>query len=97
MAPLRFEWDARKSLENRKKHGVSFEEAQAVFFDEHAAEFYDERHSGSEDRFLMLGKSFRARLLLVAHTYRGSNSVIRIISARKATAKERREYRRRGP
>lgn len=71
MSPLRFEWDARKNRENGKKHGVSFEEAQTVFFDEHAAEFYDERHSASEDRFLMLGMSFRARLFARGPYVRG--------------------------
>ena len=92
MDPLKFEWDARKDRENRRKHGVAFEEARTVFFDENAVEFFDEVHSQSEDRFLMLGLSGKLRILLVCHCLRESGSVIRIISARKATRNERKYY-----
>ena len=92
MALLRFEWDEAKNRENERKHGVSFEEAQTVFFDENAREFYDDEHSEWEDRFLLLGMSARMRLLMVCHCIRKGGSVIRIISARKATKNERRFY-----
>ena len=93
---IQFEWDERKNRANQKKHGVSFEEAQTVFFDEHALEFPDPDPSHREDRFLMLGRSFQLRILVVCHCFRLSDSVIRIISARKATSKERSVYARRG-
>ena len=93
---LRFEWDERKAKANQKKHAVSFEEAQTVFFDDGAIEFPDPDHSEEEKRFLMLGRSFRLRILVVSHCFRKSESVIRIISARKATRKERTAYVRRG-
>ncbi len=93
---LRFEWDERKAKANQKKHAVSFEEAQTVFFDDSAIEFPDPDHSEEEKRFLMLGRSFRLRILVVSHCFRKSESVIRIISARKATRKERTAYVRRG-
>lgn len=92
MAELRFEWDERKNRENQRKRRVSFAEAQTVFFDEHAVEFYDEKHSGSEDRFLLLGVSAKLRILMVCHCLRKKGNVIRIISARKATRNEQREY-----
>ena len=92
MKTLRFEWDEAKSLENHLKHGVTFAEAQTVFFDENAVEFYDDKHSGMEDRFLLLGLSTKLRVLLVCHCLRDEGSVIRIISARKATNKERGLY-----
>ena len=93
---IRFEWDERKSRANKRKHGVSFEEAQTVFFDENALEYPDPDHSDKEDRFLMLGRSFQLRILVVCHCFRKSDTVIRIISARKATSKERNVYTRRG-
>jgi hypothetical protein len=71
---------------------VSFAEAQSVFFDENAVEFYDDEHSEWEDRFLLLGLSTRLRILLVCHCLREGGSVIRIISARKATQNERELY-----
>ena len=92
MSELEFEWDARKERENRRKHGVSFEEAKTVFFDENAVEFYDDVHSPWEDRFLMLGLSGRLRVLLVCHCLRERGTIIRIISARKATKKEQEFY-----
>ena len=84
MNRLHFEWDRHKNATNRKKHGVPFEEAQSVF--------YDDTHSEWEDRFLLLGMSARLRILLVCYCQRGEGSVIRIVSARKATANERRFY-----
>lgn len=92
MLELKFDWDIRKSRANRTKHGVSFEEAQTVFFDENAVEFFDPDHSMVEDRFLLLGRSFKLRVLLVCYCYRKSESVIRIISARKVTKKEKTLY-----
>ena len=91
---IRFEWDDRKNAANRRKHGVSFDEARTVFFDEDAMEFPDPDHVEDDDRFLMLGISLRPRILVVCHCYREPTSVIRIISARKATRKERGVYAR---
>jgi len=92
MDKLVFEWDNKKAEENKTKHGVTFEEAQSVFFDDKAIQFWDENHSDREQRFLMLGLSNKLSLLLVVHCYRESNSKIRIISARKATKNEIKEY-----
>jgi uncharacterized protein len=89
---IRFEWDSIKAVSNRKKHGVSFEEAQSIFYDEYAIQFFDEENSREEERFLMLGLSNRTRILIVCHCERGSGEVIRIISARKATRNERKYY-----
>jgi uncharacterized DUF497 family protein len=85
---IKFEWDAAKATANAKKHGVSFEEAQSVFYDEFAVQFFDQGHSGNEERFLLLGMSTGARLLLVCHCERDAGNIIRIISARKATKRE---------
>lgn len=92
MHELQFAWDEKKSRENKKKHGVSFEEAQTVFFDEHAIRYYDPDHSREEDRFIMLGMSFKLRVLVVCHCYRADDMGIRIISARKADKSERAAY-----
>jgi len=89
---VHFAWDEAKDRENRRKHGVSFEEARTVFYDERAIRFFDPDHSGQEDRFLMLGMSFRLGVLVVCHCYRESDTIIRIISARKATRDERDNY-----
>lgn len=89
---IRFEWDTVKAASNQKKHGVSFEEARSVFYDEFAIQFFDEISSDDEDRFLMLGLSGEARLLIVCHCERNSGDVIRIISARKATRNEQKYY-----
>ena len=94
MHDIRFEWDRTKAAFNRRKHGVSFEEAQTVFYDDHAIEFFDPDHSEREDRFIMLGVSFKLRLLVVCHCVREAQSVIRILSARKATRQEAKQYRR---
>ena len=95
MEKLIFEWDDRKNLSNKRKHGVSFEEAQTVFFDENAIEFDDPDHSIQEERFLLLGLSLKLKVLVVCHCYRKDESIIRIISARKATKKEQKYYFRR--
>jgi len=92
MDELRFEWDASKSRRNERKHGVSFEQAQSVFLDERAIRFPDPDHRDDEDRFILLGMSFVLRVLVVCHCYRAIESVIRIISARKANKSEAREY-----
>jgi uncharacterized DUF497 family protein len=89
---IRFEWDRAKASANLKKHGVSFEEAQTIFYDDFAVQFLDEEHSSKEDRFLMLGMSSEANLLLVCHCERAGGEVIRIISARKATRSESKFY-----
>jgi len=89
---IEFEWDEAKSRLNLKKHGITFEEAKSVFFDEYAIQFYDEEHSEEEERFLMLGLSNEARLLLVCHCERSHGKKIRIISARKATKSESKFY-----
>ncbi len=89
---ITFEWDLLKAASNKKKHGVSFDEAQSVFFDEFAVQFFDEENSQAESRFLMLGFSAEARLLIVCHCERDRGSVIRIISARKATKAEVKQY-----
>ena len=77
----------------KKKHSVSFEEAKTVFYDKNAIEFFDNDHSLSEDRFIMLGLSFKLRILIVCHCVRENENIIRIISARKATKKEKEYYR----
>ncbi len=85
---IRFEWDSAKAAANLKKHGISFEEARSVFHDEFAVQFFDDDHSSDEERFLLLGMSTGARLLLVCHCERDAGDVIRIISARNATKRE---------
>ncbi len=93
---LRFEWDDGKSRSNQREHGIYFAEAQAIFFDDKVLVFDDPAHSKHENRFLILGRSLQLRVLVVCHCYRESESVVRIISARKATPRERRVYTRRG-
>ena len=93
MNEIHFVWDKEKAKLNHKKHGVSFEEAQTVFYDDNALEFFDPDHSESEDRFIMLGMSFKARILVVCHCVREEGSTIRIVSARKATKHETKNYR----
>lgn len=87
-----FEWNANKATSNLEKHKVSFEEAKSVFYDEFAIQFYDADSSDTEDRFLMLGMSSEAKLLMVCHCERERTNVIRIISARKATKSESKFY-----
>jgi hypothetical protein len=92
MGDVRFEWDARKSRANKKKHGVSFEEARTAFLDEHARVIPDPDNSDDEDRFVLLGLSVQLRVLVVCHCYRERDQVVRIISARRADPSERRQY-----
>lgn len=87
-----FSWDDRKASENSRKHKVSFDEAMSVFIDGQAIEFFDPDHSEHEERFLMLGMSRRFRVLVVSYCLRNKDREIRIISARKATKKERAVY-----
>jgi uncharacterized protein len=92
MNDIKFAWDKNKALLNKKKHGVSFEEAVTIFYDDDALEFDDPDHSETEDRFIMLGLSFKTRVLVVSHCVREAGSVIRIISARKAVKHEAVKY-----
>ena len=92
MSTLRFEWDPIKAATNLRKHKVSFEDAKTVFSDDRARLIDDPDHSEGEERFLLLGLSGTLRLLVVAHCYRSAGNVIRIISARKATADEEHDY-----
>jgi hypothetical protein len=94
MSELRFEWNAKKNRANQAKHGVSFEEAKIAFLDEGARVIADPEHSEDEDRFILLGLSINLRVLVVCHCYLESESVIRIISARRANRSEQREYAR---
>lgn len=87
-----FEWDEAKNLANFRKHGIWFEEAQTVWADGHATEFHDPEHSAAEERFLRVGYSTRGRLLLVIYCEKHGGSVVRIISARKATSKEKKTH-----
>lgn len=89
---VEFEWNEWKGFQNKKKHNVSFEEAETVFLDENAILIHDPEHSDEEDRFIILGLSAAARLLVVCHCFRRKNSLIRIISARKAVKKESIQY-----
>jgi uncharacterized DUF497 family protein len=91
MSEIRFEWNKLKAMANKRKHGVSFEEAKTVFYDENAIQFDDPDHSEDEDRFIMLGMSFELRVLVVSHCERRGD-VIRIISARKAATHEAKTY-----
>ena len=95
MADLQFAWNPAKSAANKRKHRVSFNEAQTVFYDEEALLLHDPDHSTTEDRFLLLGLSARLRVLLVVHSYRDDDETIRIISARKARPTERSMYEKR--
>jgi uncharacterized DUF497 family protein len=92
MAELRFEWDPKKNRENRRRHKVSFEEAETAFADEHGLLMADPDHSEEEERFILLGVSATLRLLVVCHTYRERDELIRLISARKADRSERSQY-----
>jgi uncharacterized DUF497 family protein len=87
---MRFEWDRQKAQRNLKKHGVSFEEASTVFLDPLSATFNDAGHSAEEQRSITIGYSSRGHLIVVAHTDRRDN--LRIISARLATARERKRH-----
>jgi len=92
MSEITFSWDDRKDRDNQRKHGVSFAEGSTAFADENARLKHDPDHSQDEDRFILLGFSAKLRLLVVAHAYRQSETEVRIISARKATRNERKQY-----
>ena len=92
MSNITFEWDASKASLNKKKHGISFDEAKTVFFDEKAKVIHDPEHSDDEERFIILGLSVNVRMLVVIHCYRKNDCIIRIISVRKATQKESMQY-----
>ncbi len=95
MDALRFEWDDEKEKVNIRKHGIPFDEVRTVFYDENAIQFFDPDHSEEEDRFILLGISFKLRILVVCHCIRESETAIRLFSARKADRDEEREYWRR--
>jgi len=92
MSEIDFTWDDKKNSTNKSKHGISFEEASSAFSDENARLKHDQQHSYNEDRFILLGFSSRLRILIVCHVYRTDETEIRIISARKATKNERKQY-----
>ena len=92
MSNLKFEWDASKASANLKKHGISFDQARTVFFDENAKLIDDPDHSDDEERFVLLGLSSSLKVVLVCHCYREQGNVIRIISARKASTQESKQY-----
>ena len=92
MEMIKFEWDGNKNNINKKKHGISFEEARTAFYDDNGLMIPDPEHSENEERFILLGASNKANLLVVCHCYRFSETVIRIISARKANKNEERQY-----
>jgi len=87
-----FDWDETKEIANKKKHGISFNEAMTAFVDVHAQIYDDEEHSDDEERFILIGNSEKTRLLMVCHCYRDSDTITRIISARIATKHERQKY-----
>ncbi|MBZ0110016.1 MAG: BrnT family toxin [Candidatus Scalindua rubra] len=93
MNSISFVWNKKKANANHKKHKVTFEEAKAVFIDPNGRMIYDPGHSNDEERFILLGVSSALRILAVCHCYRKENQVIRIISARKATKTEQKQYR----
>ena len=94
MTHIEFSWDNTKAGANINKHGISFEEARSVFFDPNALIISDPEHSEREERFIILGVSIVHHILVVCHCYRKNDSLIRIISARKATRHEQQQYRR---
>ncbi len=87
-----FSWDSKKAKANLKKHKVSFEEAKTVFYDPAAKIAYDPDHSNDEDRYILVGYGQSSSLLFVVHIYKESDEIIHIISARKATNRERRDF-----
>ncbi len=92
MPNIRFSWDPAKAKSNERKHRISFQEARTVFYDDNARLEDDPDHSQDEDRFILLGMSAHLRILVVCHCYRSDDQEVRIISARKATKKERQQY-----
>jgi len=92
MVYIRFEWNEIKNRANLIKHKISFEEAKTVFYNENARLISDSSHSNGENRFILLGLSHNTKILVVVHTYKEQDELIRIISARKATKKENEYY-----
>ncbi|RXJ69177.1 hypothetical protein CRV08_03995 [Halarcobacter ebronensis] len=93
MENIQFSWDEKKAKANLEKHKISFDEAKTVFDDDNARLIYDPDHSEDEDRFILLGLSYKLKVLTVVHCYRDSENNIRIISARKSTKKEEKQYK----
>ena len=93
MKYITFDWDENKNNSNQQKHGVSFDEAKTVFYDDNARLIYDIEHSNTEERFILLGLSSSFRIIVVIHAYRKNDEIIRIISARKATKSEIKQYK----
>jgi len=93
MDKIKFSWDENKAQSNLKKHQISFKEAQTVFDDENARLIFDPDHSQDEDRFILLGYSCTSKILTVVHCYRDDEQNVRIISARKSTKQEEKQYR----
>jgi len=93
MKNIQFTWDEKKAQKNINKHKISFEEAKTVFSDENARLIEDPDHSEDEDRFILIGLSFALKILTVVHCYRDDENNIRIISARKSTKNEERQYK----
>lgn len=93
MDGITFSWDEKKDKINQNKHGISFDEAKTVFADEYGRLIPDPEHSVDEDRFILLGLSCQLQLLMVCHCYREKDDIIRIISARKASKTETKQYK----
>ncbi len=93
MDKIKFSWDENKAQSNLIKHQISFKEAQTVFDDENARLIFDPDHSQDEDRFILLGYSCTSKILTVVHCYRDDEQNVRIISARKSTKHEEKQYR----
>ncbi len=96
---MKFEWDIKKEKRNIKKHGISFEQASYVFGDPFSLSMYDPDHSEDEDRYILIGKSRNEVILTVVHTFRNQDGIemVRVISARKVTQKEKKIYQKRCP
>jgi uncharacterized DUF497 family protein len=96
---MKFEWNTEKEKINIKKRGITFEQASYVFSDPFALSKYDDDHSEDEDRWILIGKSLSESILVVVHTFRSDDGaeIVRIISARKATTKEKHAYYKRCP
>ena len=92
MTRITFRWDNKKNSANTQKHGISFDEAKSVFYDDNARLMHDPDNSENEERFLILGLSEKLNMLVVCHCYRENDDIIRIISARKATKNEKKQY-----
>ena len=93
MKNIQFSWDENKAKSNLAKHKISFDEAKTVFDDDNARLIYDPDHSEEEERFILLGMSYKLKVLTVVHCYKDSEKNIRIISARKSTKKEEKQYK----